>query len=144
MILNSADQPMNINTGLVVNKSIETSSGFEYISGLRKFGDLVIEEGVAQGTGVSFLSYVRIQNQEGDLLIDHPVNNGVKYSRERVRQIVLKELLGMLKEASLKNGKVFDESMARSLVDSKLKHAYYEKSYKAVLDWANSIGIELI
>jgi ATP-dependent protease HslVU (ClpYQ) peptidase subunit len=59
-----------------------------------------------------------------------------------VRKIVLKAMLGMLKDAAVESGGDYDESAARALVDAKLKLAYYEQSYKAVLDWASEIGIE--
>ena len=129
------------NTGLSLASTYESESGFMHHFGLRKFGELTIAEMVAQGTGVTYLSGVRVHDKEGALIIDHPVNNGVKYSREKVRRIVLAELLGMLKEATINSGADFDESQARKIIDEKLKGAYYKESYKAVLEWAEGIGI---
>ena len=117
-------------------------TGFEHNLGLRQFGNLTIAETIAQGVGVTYLSGVRVYDQDNQLLVDVPVANGVKYSREVVRKIVLKAMLGMLKDAAVESGGDYDESAARALVDAKLKLAYYEQSYKAVLDWASEIGIE--
>ncbi|RLD43961.1 MAG: hypothetical protein DRI86_08670 [Bacteroidetes bacterium] len=130
-------------TGLSIIGSHLGETGFEHNLGLRKFGNLTIAETIAAGTGVTFLSGVRVYDQENKLLVDFPVANGVKYSREVVRRIVLKELLKMLKDASKQNSSVYDEQAARQLVDSKLKLAYYEQSYKSVLSWAEEIGIEI-
>jgi len=129
------------NTGLTLANTYESESGFMHHFGLRKFGELTIAEMVAQGTGVTYLSGVQVHDKEGKLIIDHPVNNGVKYSREKVRRIVLSELLGMLKEATINNGAEYNETKARNIIDERLKEAYYEESYKAVLEWAEAIGI---
>ena len=130
-------------TGLSIIDSHLGETGFEHNLGLRKFGNLTIAETIADGVGVTFLSGVRVYDQENKLLIDFAVANGVKYSREVVRRIVLKELLRMLKDASEQNGNAYDAQAAQQLVDSKLKLAYYKQSYKSVLSWAEEIGIEI-
>ena len=131
-------------TGLVVTKTFEANSGFEYSYGLREFGDLTIVEEVGRGTAVSYLNNVRVYNKDKDLVVDKSVKKGTHYSREIVRQIVLRELLKMLEEAALNAGKEFDFGKANAVIDEKLKQAYFEKSYKSILSWAETIGIEFI
>lgn len=131
-------------TGLVVAKTYEANSGFEYSYGLRKFGDLTIVEEVGRGTAVSYLNNVRVYNNEEELVIDKSVKKGTHYSRETVRQIVLNELLNMLEEAALNAGREFDFEKANAVIDEKLKEAYFKKSYESILSWAVEIGIEFI
>jgi len=130
------------NTGLVVGENYQADSGFEYIFGLRKFGDLTIAESVGQGTAVSYLNAVRVLNEKGELIIDKHIEKGTHYSRETVRLIVMSALLNMLEDAAHKQGKVYDREKARILIDDKLKLAYYEKSYTSILEWATEVGIE--
>jgi hypothetical protein len=139
---NGATLEQDSNTGLVVGKNYQADSGFEYIFGLRKFGDLTIAESVGRGTAVSYLNAVRVLNEKGELIIDKEVEKGTHYSRETARQIVMSALLNMLEEAARKQGKEYNREKASILINDKLKLAYYEKSYASVLDWASELGIE--
>ena len=130
-------------TGLVVGASFQADSGFNYIVGMRQFGDLTITESVGQGTAVTYLNRISVYNGEKELIIDKQVEKGIYYSRETVRQLVLEELLNMLEQAARKQGRKYDRLKARTAIDEKLKDAYYEKSYSSVLKWAETIGIEL-
>lgn len=144
LIKTTSSQPAirDNNTGLIIGNTFLAKSGFEYTFGLRKFGDLTIAESVGQGVGVSYLNSVRVFNGQKELIIDRQVKRGTFYTREKVRQIVLEELLEMLSAAALKEGKEYDFIKARVMIDEKLENAYFEESYKAVLEWAGDIGIE--
>ena len=134
----------NNHTGLLVAQSHSASSGFEYVCGLRQFGDLTIVENVALGIGVSFLGSVRVYNSEGDLLIDKNLPKDTYYTREKARITVRDELLFMLEDAATANAKDFDRIDALETIDEMLKTAYYEKSYQSILAWAiEDMGIEL-
>jgi len=129
-------------TGLSIIGTHTGVTGFKHNLGLRQFGDLTIAESIAQGVGVTYLSGVQVYDKNSQLIIDVPVANGVKYSREVVRKLVLKALFRMLKDAAADGGKSFDERATRELIDTKLRHAYYEQSYSAVMEWAKEIGVE--
>jgi hypothetical protein len=130
-------------TGLIIKNSHLATSGFKYQTGIRQFGDLKIVEGVSKGTASFFLVSLMVFDQRGTLLFDGEVNKLTNYSREAVRQMVLDGLMSMLREAAEREGKYFDEFEAYELIDKKLKNAYYEQSYIAVLDWAEKMGIKV-
>jgi len=130
-------------TGLTVIDSFLADSGFNYVSGARRFGDLTIIESVGQGTAVAYLNRVSVVNRENKLIIDKQVEKGTYYSRETVRLIVMNELLDMLERAAVSEGKNYDRDKAREVIDEKLDKAYYKESYESVLNWAASIGIKL-
>lgn len=130
-------------TGLVIKDSFVSSSGFKYQTGVRQFGDLKIVEGVSKGTASLFLISLMVFDQKGTLLFDGEVNKLTNYSREHVRGLVLEGLMNMLREAAEKEGKFFDELDAYEVIDQKLKRAYYEQSYIAVLEWATNLGIAI-
>ena len=68
------------------------------------------------------------------------MNNGFYYEREKVRKIVLAELLDMLLEANKENIN-FDLDEARMKISVHLKQAYYESSYNSINNWAAELGI---
>lgn len=128
-------------TGLIIKDSFIAKSGFKYQAGIRQFGDLKIVEGISKGTASFFLISLMVFDKNGTLLFDGEVSKLTNYSRESARRMVLDGLIGMLREAADKAGKHFDELEAYELIDKKLKNAYYEQSYTAVLDWAEKMGI---
>jgi hypothetical protein len=131
------------NTGLLIIDDFTSSGGFNYLIGIRQFGDLTIVEDVAQGTAVTYLNGIRVFDGEKQLIIDIPVENNTHYSREAVRQLVMRELLDMLEKATKKEGKNYDRTGAQRIIDEKLEEAYYKQSYALILEWAQNIGIEL-
>jgi hypothetical protein len=131
------------NSGLIIAESFQAESGFEHIAGLRKFGDLTIVEGVAKGTSVMFLSRVCVLDSKKQIIIDKNLARGTHYSRETVLSIVQKELIKMLCEAAKTNKSKFDEEQATILINEKLKVAYFQSSYNAIIAWANEIGINI-
>ena len=144
-IIDTPVSSYDISTGLArQGQSYVANSGFEYFGGIRDFEGLKIVEMVCRGTGVEYLAYVRVFDANDSLLIDVPVANGILYSREVVRELVLINLLDMLQEAAQKNKSEFSRDVVRQQLDHKLKMAYYSKSYEAILAWANTIGITLI
>lgn len=132
------------NTGLMIGKSYQADSGFEYALGIREFGDLKIIEEVGQGTAVTYLNAVKVFDGKGELIIDEKLGQSTHYSRETVRQVVLEAMLNMLENAATEAGKEYDRLKARKLVNEKLETAYYKQSYEAVIEWAGEIGIEFI
>jgi hypothetical protein len=130
-------------TGLMLAGSYTAVSGFNYAVGVREFGNLSIVEEVAQGTAVSYLNGVRVYDENKKLIIDKKATKGTHYSRETVRKIVLEALADMLEEAAKNQGKDYNRNDALNKIDEKLKGAYYSQSYQSVLQWAESIGIQL-
>lgn len=116
------------------------NSGFLYNVGVRNFGSLKIIEEVAFGTAVSFLCGIKVFDQDGVLLVDKKMNNGFYYEREKVRKIVLAQLLDMLIEANKENIN-FDLDEVRMKISVRLKQAYYESSYNSINNWAAELGI---
>ena len=130
-------------TGLIIKDSLMAGSGFNYQTGVRQFGDLKIVEGVSKGTASIFLTSVLVFDQNGSLIFDGEVRKLTNYSREIVRRMVLNGLMLMLREAAERENKFFDELKAYEVIDQQLKSAYYEQSYKAVIRWAQGIGIDI-
>lgn len=123
-------------TGLTIKERFKATSGFIYARGLRDFNDLKIIEGVAKGTANIFLTSIIVLDQRGNLIFDADIEKRTNYSREKVRQLVLHGLVSMISGASKEKGEVIDELELYEKLDDKLKAAFYEKSYKSVLDWA--------
>ncbi len=130
-------------TGLVVTATHIASSGFQYLAGVREFENLKIVEGVSKGTASIFLTSLMVFDQYDKLIYDAPIKRMCNYSRETARQMVLNGLVEMLREAAESQNNDFDELNAFHIIDTKLKTAYYEISYRAVLNWAKEIGIEI-
>ena len=133
----------NVSTGLEVVKSFQAGSGFKYISGFRKFGDLTIVESVTIGIGISYLNNIKVFNEDNELIIDKNLPKHTFYSREKARTVVRDELLYMLEDAAIANDKDYDRLDALEIIDHKLKTAFFKQSYLATLSWAQDIGIEL-
>lgn len=131
----------DVETGLVIKDSYASKSGFMHHAGVRIFESLKIIEGVSKGTSTIFLNSVIVLDQDGNLIFDAEVEKYTTYSREKVRQLVFEGLIAMIREASEAEGEYFDELDTRERLDEKLKGAFYETSYKAVLKWAKGIGI---
>ena len=83
----------NKNGLATIGENYIANSGFLYNVGVRNFGSLKIIEEVAFGTAVSFLCGIKVFDKDGVLLVDKKMNNGFYYEREKVRKIVLAELL---------------------------------------------------
>lgn len=130
-------------TGLVVTATHNASSGFQYLAGVREFEKLKIVEGVSKGTASIFLTSLMVFDHRDKLIYDAPIKKMCNYSRETSRQLVLNGLVEMLREAAESKNNDFDELNAFRIIDAKLKTAYYEISYLAVLNWAKEIGIEI-
>jgi len=136
-IKNSSDHE----TGLAILNNFLAGSGFNYLSGVREVGKLRVIEGVAKGAACIFLKSVMVFDQNGKLIFDAEIENMTAYSREFVRQIVLRGILKMLRDASKQAGKSFDENQAFKMLNKMLENAYYEESYRAILVWAEDMGI---
>lgn len=130
----------NNNDVTTIGKTYLAESGFLYKVGLRNFGNLKILEEVALGTAVSFLCGIKVFDQEGVLLVDKKMNNRFYYEREKVRKIVLNELVDMLIEAN-KEDIQFNLTEVKMKISTHLKQAYYKSSYTALNNWAIELGI---
>jgi len=131
----------DIETGLIIKDSYVSKSGFSHHAGVRQFETLKIVEGVSKGTSTIFLNSILVLDQDGKLIFDAEVEKYTSYSREKVRRLVFEGLITMIREATEAEGEYFDELDTRERLDNKLKGAFYETSYKAVLKWAKGIGI---
>jgi hypothetical protein len=130
-------------TGLVVKNSFLAKSGFNYLTGSRKFGNLRIAESVSKGAGNILLNAVMVFDQNDVLIFDADIPMRTFYSREKVRQMVMEGMINMLRESCEMNGKFFEELQAYEMLDKELKLVYFSESYKAALNWASDIGIEI-
>lgn len=126
-------------TGLAVRDSFKSNSGLNYIAGVREFENMKIVEGVSKGTANIFLTSLMVFDKNGILIYDAKVGNLSNYSREFARQMVLKGLVEMLCEAAKKESRDFNREEAIRLIDSKLKSAYFQQSYKAALNWYDEL-----
>ncbi len=126
-------------TGLAVKNTFDSSSGLKYLEGVRDFEDLKIVEGVSKGTANIILTSLMVFDKNSTLIYDAKIERQTSYSRELARSIVLKGLLEMLRNATKKVNRPFDSSKVYELLDEKLKLAYFETSYGAVLRWYEQI-----
>ncbi len=142
-IMNTPDQNnqlINTGTGLSVNQgdTYLAKSGFLYLSGVRKFGDLHIEEDMAKGTAVAYLTGVRVYDKDKTLIIDKRMGRGCHYEREKARLIVKEALINMLIEAN-KDNPNFDVMTADETIDIHLKSAYYSQTYESIMAWYDGL-----
>lgn len=128
-------------TGLVVKKNYLCGSGFTAVEGFRQFGNLTIREGVLKGTASCFLTNVRVFDQNNIMILDITFDKLTSYSRERVRKVVLNELVQMLLEVAAIHGKQIDAQDAWERLDRDLKAVYFKESYAALLKLAEEWGI---
>lgn len=126
-------------TGLTLfGNQVVSKSGFEISNGFRLFENLVIVESKAKGVGIEFLSGVKIYDKDGKLIIDKSIEKGTRYERSKVVEIVKSSLLRMLSDASSNNSS-FDICQAESIINEKLKSAYFRESYEAITNWYNDL-----
>ncbi len=139
--LTTTNGRLDVETGLIIRDSYVSKSGFSHHAGVRQFETLKIIEGVSKGTSTIFLNSILVLDQDGKLIFDAEVEKYTSYSREKVRRLVFEGLITMIREATEAEGVYFDELDTRERLDEKLKRAFYETSYKAVLKWAKEVGI---
>jgi hypothetical protein len=138
-LFNGQNMKKDNDTGLTLfGAQIISRSGFEISNGFRLFENLVIVESKAKGVGVEFLSGVKIFDKDGKLIIDKSLEKGTRYERSKVVEVVKSSLLRMLSEASVNNPN-FDICQAESIINEKLKTAYYKESYDAINSWYNDL-----
>lgn len=137
------DQKHDTETGLMIRNNFKADSGFDYMTGIRKFENLKIVEGISKGTATILLTSVMVFDNNNVLIFDADIRRMTNYSRDKVRQIVLAGMMNMLRESCENSGKYFDENEAYLLLDKKLKLVYYQESYDAALRWAAEIGIKI-
>lgn len=130
-------------TGAIVRKQFLNDSGLSSIEGLRHFGTLSIREGLLKGTASVFLTNIRVFDQNNTLLLDLVYDKLTGYSREKVRKAVLNQLIQLLYEAAETQGKTIDQNEIYERLDRELKMVYFSESYKAVLGWAEEVGISI-
>ena len=129
------------NNGITVaGESHLAKSGFRYGSGVRDFGSLKIVEEFAQGTGVTFLCGIKVFDKEGTLIADKKMDRSFYYEREKVKKVVLHEILNTLIDANKENIN-FELDAARMKINALLNKAYFETSYNAINNWALELGI---
>ena len=130
-------------TGLTIRNSYVSKSGFQYLNGVRDFGDMKIVEVVAKSNTTLLLNSIMVYDKSGILILDTHLPQRTFYSRSKVLQIVLDGLMEMLSESCEQTDKSFNELEAYELLDKKLKNTYFEQNYEAVLSWAAGIGIDI-
>ncbi len=140
MIMNAMIQ-RDDDTGLTIRNSYLCGSGFSALEGLRNFGSLTIRESIVKGVAITFLTHVKVFDQQNTLIIDVAFSKRTSYSREIVRTVVMNHLVKMLVEAAAAQNKVMDEYEVYEKIDRELKTVYFQESYNAILDWATEFGI---
>lgn len=133
----------DIETGLGIEGTFKSDTGLEFLAGVREFENLRIVEGVYKGTGNITLTSLMVFDLDGTLIYDAKIERQTSYSRELARRIVLKGLIAMLSEAAKRANSPFNSTKTQELLDEKLKLAYFERSYDAVLKWYDQIIKEI-
>lgn len=129
-------------TGLNIYQSFTANSGLTYMVGVREMNDLLIVEQIAEGVACTFLCGIIIYHkQTKELIQEIAVKRNVHYSREKVLNLVHKSLLKVLVEANIHENTEIDISNANEYLKETLDKCYFEKSRKAIINWASSVGI---
>jgi len=128
-------------TGFSIRRAYQSSSGFQSIEGIRQFGKLTIREGVIKGVASSFLTSVKVFDANNTLILDLTFDRMTGYTRKLVLRAVRKELIEMLREASVLQGRTFDENEAFEKIDKELSIVFFGESYNAILHWADEFGL---
>ncbi|WP_250631657.1 hypothetical protein [Rhodoflexus caldus] len=129
--------------GLRVTAAAHLMSGFTVYTGEREIGNIRVEEGIAQGIGVTYLSSLRIVNVADNQILWEDSFRDVIYNCERVRRMVgakLKEVfIATLKRQNMQ----IPVEQIDERVNESLNKAYYEQTDKTVLKILTEWGIEI-
>lgn len=129
--------------GLRVTAAAHLMSGFTVYIGEREMEGIIIQESIAQGIGVTYLSSLRITDAASGKIIWEDSFRNVPYSRERVYQMVgakLKEVfLATLKRQNMHIPAEQIEKRIGELLDK----AYYEQTDNEILSVLRKWGIEI-
>lgn len=142
LVKNAVPKGYSDSTGMNVYSSFMSSSGFNYFVGAREAGDILIVEKVAEGTACTYLCGILIFSKIKNVLIKE-INVPLKthYSREFVVRTVKENLMEILVESAQIEGEDIDVEAAEQYVYNLLDKCYFEKSRKAILEWAKDVGI---
>lgn len=141
---NATTAPVSISasTGLSVVQSFLAKSGFNYQVGIRDMPELLIIEGIAEGTACTFLCGIQVRDKEsGQEICNILVPKNTHYSRELVVSLLLEHLSNKLADAAIHDGFAVDIQDVRKQVADMLDKCYFEKSRQAILNWAKRVGI---
>lgn len=132
----------NVNTGMEIYQSFQARSGFNYQVGVRDTHGLLIIEGVAEGTACTFLCGIQVRDKEtGKEICSIPAERNTRYSRQLVVEMVHQHLCNAIEESALKENKAADRVDVEKQVAEMLDDCYFTESRKAVLSWAEKVGI---
>jgi hypothetical protein len=126
---------------LLITETFEAHSGFKYILGEKKCGELTIQTAIAKGIGISYLAGFKVLFH--DRVVAEEACQNVPYTRDRVRQVVgdklISSLAAMLKRKELNNSSM---EVITQKVNQLLDEAYYEDSDDASLSLLDAWGID--
>ena len=129
-------------TGMNVYQSYTASSGFNYMIGVREIKDIIIVEEFTEGTACVFLCGIHIYHkQTKELLTEIEVKKSVRYTRVKVMEMVKESLLQVLVDACKKDNIDVEIDNLNTYLDDVLEKCYFERSRKAILSWAKTVGI---
>ncbi|MCS6968738.1 MAG: hypothetical protein NZM39_09140 [Bernardetiaceae bacterium] len=138
---NSSFRFMAESRGLTLKDSFISPSGFCLFTGEREVQGLKIEEGIAQGVGITYLCSLRIIESSSGIIISEKCFKDVTYNRDKVRKLVKEELVKQIQSGLSRNGYSYEEKKIHDLVDSLLNKAYYQQSDKALLRVVKGWGL---
>ena len=129
-------------TGMNIYQSYTASSGFNYMVGMREIHDIVIVEQIAEGTACTLLCGILIYHKKTkELLKEIEVGRNIRYTRAKTMDLVRQFLIQTLLETCNKNNVEIDKEYTKNYVDKILDECYFSNSQKAILEWAESVGI---
>jgi hypothetical protein len=128
-------------TGFSIRRSYQGGSGFLSVEGIRQFGSLTIREGVVKGVASTFLTSVKVFDANNTLILDMTFDKLTGYTRRLVQRTIRKQLIEMLREAASIQNRHFDEDEIYEKIDSELNMVFFSESYKAIMNWADELGL---
>lgn len=129
-------------TGMKVYDSYLAPSGFNHFIGIRKAGDLLIIEKVAEGMTRTYLSGILIYSVADNVLLKEiAVPQNKDYSRSLVVNLVKDNLLDLLIDATAREGISLEKDGAEAYIAEVLDVCYFKKSRMAALGWAENAGL---
>ncbi|WP_448518175.1 hypothetical protein [Rhodoflexus sp.] len=129
--------------GLQVTAAAHLMSGFTVYTGERAIEGIIIEEGIAQGIGVTYLSSLRIRCSTTNRILWEDSFRNVTYNRERVRKIVGEQLIKSFTDSLRRSNMQIPRETIENHVNQLLDKAYYEQTDRALLDILAGWGIEV-
>lgn len=122
-------------TGFEVEAIQSLNNGFYTITGIRKFKNLIIKEGLLVASNLKYITEVQVYSEaDNTLIIEKAFPQKTKYTRQLVSSHISQKMADYIcKENSILQRKDIMEQ-----VNEIIELGYFQKSYQAAYNWAQN------